>query len=258
MNPVVKRLLELLLLPPTSLYLGAALGLCISYLAKRRAQPSRALRRIGVLLTSLSALALVTLSIPQVAYWLLDSLQTAPAISPTATSIEAEAIVVLSGDIDCDPPEYGPDQPGFISLQRCRYAAQLSRRTGVPILISGGVLRPDRRSAAEVLRDFVQDELQVPVRWIENRSLNTRENARFSAEVLRKDGITRVAVVTHAWHMPRAIEVCEAEGLSVLPAPTMAATPPANLRDAIMPRSRSFRDSSWAIHEWVGRLWYRL
>ncbi len=258
MNPAVKRLLELLLLPPTSLYLGIALGLCISYVARRRAGAKRALGRAGVLLASVSALALVTLSIPQVAYWLLDSLQTAAAIPPTANSIDADAIVVLSGDIDCDPPEYGPDQPGFISLQRCRYAAQLSKRTGVPILISGGVLRPDRRSAAEVLRDFVQDELQVPVRWIENRSLTTRQNAQFSSEILAKEGITRVAVVTHAWHMPRAVDVCEAAGLSVLPAPTMAATPPANLRDAIMPRSRAFRDSSWAIHEWVGRLWYRL
>ena len=192
------------------------------------------------------------------AYWLLNSLQTAPAISPTEASINADAIVVLSGDIDCDPPEYGPDQPGFISLQRCRYAAQLSKRTGVPILISGGVLRPDRRSAAEVLRDFVQDELQVPVRWIEDRSRTTRQNAQFTAEVLGKEGISRVAVVTHAWHMPRAIEVFESAGLSVLPAPTIRATSPANLRDAIMPRSRSFRDSSWAIHEWVGRLWYRL
>ena len=258
MNPSVKRLLELLLLPPTSLYIGVTLGLCIYGLAKRRPEARRPHARAGAALAVLSGLTLSALSVPQVAFWLLNSLQTAPAIPPSATSIDADAIVVLSGDVDCDPPEYGPDQPGFISLQRCRYAAQLSKRTGVPILISGGVLRPDRRAAAEVLRDFVQDELSTPVRWIENRSLTTRQNAQFSSELLRKEGITRVAVVTHAWHMPRAIDVCEAAGLTVLPAPTAAATPPANLRDAIMPRARSFRDSSWAIHEWVGRLWYRL
>ena len=254
----MKRILELLLLPPTSLYLGVALGLTLTAVAKRSAGARRRLARLGTALTATSALLLVAMSVPQVAFWLLDSLQTSPAIPSTATSIDAEAIIVLSGDIDCDPAEFGPDQPGFISLQRCRYAAQLSKRTGVPILISGGVLRPDRRSAAEVLRDFVQDELHVPVRWIENRSLNTRENAYFSAEVLGREGISRVAVVTHAWHMPRALEVCEAAGLTVLPAPTIAATHPANLRDAVMPRARSFRDSAWAIHEWVGRLWYRL
>ena len=263
MNPAVKRLIELLALPPTSLYIGITLGLCLYAAAKRRAEPRRVLARMGAALALCSSLTLVALSIPQVAFWLLDSLQTAPAIPFTATSIDADAIVVLGGDIDCDPPEYGPDQPGFISLERCRYAAQLSRRTGVPILISGGVLRPDRRSAAEVLRDFVQDELQVPVRWVEKRALNTRQNIQFSAQILRKEGIQRMAVVTHAWHMPRALDVCESEGLTsdgwtVLAAPTMAATPPANLRDAIMPRARSFRDSSWAIHEWVGRLWYRL
>ncbi|MFT6108158.1 MAG: uncharacterized SAM-binding protein YcdF (DUF218 family) [Planctomycetota bacterium] len=213
---------------------------------------------MGTALAVTSALLLVSLSVPQVAWWLLDSLQTAEAIPPTAESIDADAILVLSGDAECDPPEYGPDQPGPISLQRCRYAAGLSRRTGVPILISGGVLRPDRRAISLVLRDFVQNELHVPVRWTEERSRTTRQNARFSAEILARDGIKRVAVVTHAWHMPRAIKVCEAAGLEVLPAPTASATPPANLRDAIFPRARSFRDSSWAIHEWMGRLWYRL
>lgn len=253
----MKRLLELLIMPPTSLYLGVLCGLCIRFVAQRLRDPRPMLRRMGTALAALSGLALLLLSIPQVAYWLLNSLQTSPAIAPTATSIEADAILVLSGDVDCDPPEYGPDQPGPISLQRCRYAAHLSARTGVPILISGGVLRPDRRAVSLVLRDFVQDELHVPVRWTEERSQTTRENAQFSAEILAREGIKKVAVVTHAWHMPRAIEVCEAAGLVVLPAPMNPATPPANVRDALVPRARSFRDSYWAIHEWVGRLWYR-
>ena len=98
----------------------------------------------------------------------------------------------------------------------------------------------------------------MPVRWTEERSHTTRENARFSAEILGREGIKKVAVVTHAWHMPRAIEVCEAVGFEVLPAPMSPATPPANLRDAVIPRASSLRDSSWAIHEWIGRLWYRL
>ncbi|QDV08827.1 hypothetical protein Poly30_43820 [Planctomycetes bacterium Poly30] len=254
----MKRLVELLIMPPMSLYLGVLCGLCIRFVANRLPEPRPMLRRMGTSLAALSGAVLVALSIPQVAFWLLDSLQTSPAISPTAESIDAEAILVLSGDVDCDPPEFGPDQPGPISLQRCRYAARLSTRTGVPILISGGVLRPDRRAVSLVLRDFVQDELHVPVRWTEERSHTTRENARYSAEILARDGIRRVAVVTHAWHMPRAIEVCKAAGLVVLPAPTAPATPPANLRDAFVPRARSFRDSAWAIHEWIGRLWYRI
>ncbi len=252
----MKRVLEILIMPPTSLYLGVVCGLAIRALAGRLQAHQRFLRRAGTSLASLSAALLVTLSIPQVAWCLLDSLQTSEAIPPTAQTIEADAILVLSGDVDCDPPEYGPDQPGTISLQRCRYAAALSKRTGVPILISGGVLRPDRRPVSEVLRDFVQDELHVPVRWTEGRSLTTRQNARFSAEILAAEGITKVAVVTHAWHMPRAIDVCEAAGFEVLPAPTAAATPPHNLRAALVPRARSFRDSSWALHEWVGRVWY--
>ena len=285
----VKRVVELIVMPPTSLYLGVALGLALAWHAGRRAKrdtgsdgsvPQRLdlplqdfqgpvfrgsfflgpgiQRAIGLGVAGLSALLLVALSVPQNAFWLLDSLQTAEAIPPTATSIEADAIVVFAGDVDCDPPEYGPDQPGAISLQRCRYGAALARRTGLPLLISGGVLRPDRRPVALVLRDFVADELGVPVRWTEERSHTTRENARFSAEILKANGIQRIALVTHAWHMPRAIAVCEDVGLTVLPAPTAAATPPANLRDALVPRASAFQHSYWALHEWVGRAWYSL
>lgn len=254
----MKRVLEILIMPPTSLYLGVLFGLCIRTIAGRKQGGRRLFRHIGSILAATSAATLVALSIPQVSWWLLDSLQTSEAIPPAAQTIDADAILILSADVDCDPAEYGPDQAGPISLQRCRYAAALSKRTGVPIIVSGGVLRPDRRAVAEVLRDFIQDELHVPVRWTECRSLTTRQNARFSAEILKAEGITKVAVVTHAWHMPRAIMVCEAAGLEVLPAPTAAATPPHNTRAALVPRARSFRDSSWALHEWAGRLWYRL
>ena len=106
------------------------------------------------------------------------------------------------------------------------------------------------------LFEAVDEFLQEVGRTVEGVDEVAGETSIFGE--LGKEGISRVAVVTHAWHMPRAIEVFEAAGLSVLPAPTIRATPPANFRDAIMPRSRSFRDSSWAIHEWVGRLWYRL
>lgn len=251
---ILAKALETLVMPPMSLYLAIAAGFAVSRLAKRTW-----LRRAGIASAVLGALGLLLLTIPYVAFGLLNSLQKGiDPIAPTASTIDAEAIVVLSGDVDCDPPEYGPDQPGALSMQRSRYGAALARRTGLPLLITGGVLRPDRRPVSHVLRDFVQDELSVAVRWTEDRSVDTRGNARFSAEILKDAGIERVAVVTHAWHMPRAKRAFERAGLTVLPAPTIASTGPSGLRDGLIPSGRALRDSTWAIHEWIGRAWYWL
>ncbi|MEM9800644.1 MAG: YdcF family protein [Planctomycetota bacterium] len=245
------KALETVVMPPVSLYLLVAVGLAL------RALTSRAwIRRTAGGLAAIGALGTVALSLPWVAWWLLSALQTDASIPADATVIDAEAIVVLAADVDCDPPEYGPDQPGALSLQRCRYGAQLARRTGLPLGITGGVLRPDRRPVSHVLRDFVSDELGVPVAWTEDRATTTRGNARGSADLLRAQGVSRVALVTHAWHMPRAREEFERAGLSVLEAPTIRATVPSRWWRGWIPRGRSVRDSCWAIHEMLGRAWY--
>lgn len=249
----LKHALESLLLPPGGLFVLVALGLLLRGLGK-----NPWIRRTGTAFASAGALGTVALSTPYVAWWLLGSLQTSPAIPPDATSIEADVIVVLSADVDCDPPEFGPDQPGPLSLLRCRYGAALARRTGLPLVITGGVLRPDRRPVSHVLRDFVVDELSVPVAWTEDASLSTRQNARFTAEGLRQRGLVRVALVTHAWHMPRALEAFEREGVEVLPAPTAPATGPHRFWHGALPSAKALRDSCWALHERVGRVWYRL
>jgi len=250
---MIASLLERALLPPTGLLLLVACGLVVRRVGRERAW----LRRSGAAAATLGAALIVLAGVPWVAYGLLAPLQTHAAIPPDAAEIDADAIVVLSGDVDCDPAEWGPDQPGALSLMRCRYGAHLTSRTGLPLLITGGVLRPDRRPVSHVLRDFVEDELGVPVRWTEDRAVDTRGNARFTAALLEAEGVRRVAVVTHAWHMPRAVEAFERAGLDVLPAPMGAATAPARPLEGLLPRMRSYRDTGWAVHEWVGLVWYR-
>ena len=76
--------------------------------------------------------------------------------------------------------------------------------------------------------------------------------------LLRQAGISKVLLVTHAWHMPRAQWSFEANGIDVVPAPT-GFTPPAQwkLRDLIA-GAHSLHESAYAVHEWSGRLWYGL
>jgi len=251
---MLTRLLEWLVMPPVSLLLCILGGAALARVSRGR---RASLRRVGVGVAAMGAAGLVLAGVPWVSYLLLAPLQRHAAISPDAARIDADAIVVLAADVDCDPPEWGPDQPGGLSLMRCRYGARLSARTGTALLVTGGVLRPDRRPVSHVLRDFIEDELGVDVRWTEDRAVNTRQNARFTAELLAPLGVRRVAVVTHAWHMPRALAAFECAGLEAIPAPMGAATSPSPALTGLIPRMRAYRDTGWAVHEWIGLLWYR-
>ena len=85
----------------------------------------------------------------------------------------------------------------------------------LPILVSGG--SPNRGKAeAEVMRDVLEQEFHVPVQWLETSSRVTGENAALSMAMLAKSGITSVALVTDAVHMPRAKLEFERVGLTDL------------------------------------------
>jgi len=64
---------------------------------------------------------------------------------------------------------------------------------------------------AELVRAGVPAEAIVRERC----SLSTRENARFTAALLRRRGMRRVTVVTCDWHLPRALAAFRRAGLEV-------------------------------------------
>ena len=68
------------------------------------------------------------------------------------------------------------------------------------------------------MKAALEKDFQVPVRWVEEASNNTRENAYQSFAMLKKNGITHIMLVTHAWHMPRAAREFEQAGFKVTPA----------------------------------------
>jgi uncharacterized SAM-binding protein YcdF (DUF218 family) len=60
----------------------------------------------------------------------------------------------------------------------------------------------------------------VAVRWAEDASRNTDENARNSAALLKRDGIDRIVLVAHAIDIPRATAEFAEAGVTTVPAPT--------------------------------------
>lgn len=173
----------------------------------------------------------------------------------SARAADAQAIVVLGAGRIRNAPEYGmQDIPGPGALQRLRYAATLQRETGLPLLVTGGSPDGSSESEAAIMARVLEHDFSVPVKWQEELSNNTAENAQFSSRILRAAGIHRILLVTDAMHMPRAKRVFEQAGLDAVPAPTIFISAGPRTFDDFLPNG--LRDASYALHEWLGLAWY--
>ena len=121
------------------------------------------------------------------------------------------AIVVLGGGMEPFAPEYGVSNLQHASLERLRYGIWLSRQTGLPLAFSGGVgwAQPDAKPEARIAAQIAATEFGLPLKWVEDNSRDTRENAARSVALLKPAGIKHIVLVTHGWHMPRAARAFE-------------------------------------------------
>lgn len=210
-------------------------------------------RLFGGLLVVLGLGGLLVLATPVASHALRQGLEPPALVGPSQLR-EAQAIVILGGGRDYQAPEFGwGDAPANASWRRLAYGAHLHRQTGLPILISGGRGHGEHSAEASLMAAALREVFEVPVRWMEGRSGDTTENARFSAEMLGASGIERVALVSQAWHLPRAQAAFERAGLLVTPAPTEFASPPPAGLAAWLPRVYHLHQSTRALHEWLGR-----
>jgi uncharacterized SAM-binding protein YcdF (DUF218 family) len=237
----------MLLLPPANLPLLALAGLVVR----------RWYRRLGELATAVSCVLLIAMSMPLFGGTMLVALERhlpSDAVPPGKPG----AIVVLTGDID----RYGGDDPGYgpgrLTLERERAGGSLFRRVQLPVLVTGGVLRPGDPPIAAVMAQSLHDDFQIPVRWVEPRSRDTWENAEYSAEILRANGISTIYLVTHAWHMRRAMLAFRHFGIQVIPAPVQIDPYPGLSLFDLMPQVYGWQVSYYAVHEWLGYADYAL
>lgn len=247
MSWFVTNFIAAFLLPPLNLLLLAALGL---WLRHRRPVIAR------VLLSAAFAL-LWLLSTPFVSDGLLHALEGPPQALDTKRN-KADAIVVLGGGTYFRAPEFGGNTAGASTLVRLRYGAKLHRETGLPLLVTGGKPRGNDEPEAAQMKRVLEQEFNVPVRWAEDASNTTFENALLSRELLKQAGIQRIYLVTHAWHMPRAARVFSQAGFEVIPAPTAFTTRYRTDLLTFLPDADALRNSSIFTHELIGMVWYRI
>lgn len=216
----------------------------------------------GTIIIMLSLALLIALSLPLTGQQLASSLETFTEPLYPETLDEAgkqtKAIVILGAGRYPDAPEYGADTVSRLALERLRYGAHLHRQTGLPILVTGGARHGERVPEAELMQAVLERDYQIIPEWKESRSRNTFENAVLSSELLRVGGIDHVLLVTHAWHMRRAVWAFETTGLRVTAAPTGFTTLSKRERGiyGYLPSARGLYRSSEALREWLGYWWY--
>lgn len=229
--------------------LGVALILLLTALLMAWRWPLLAWRPITIAFVLLYALS--TQFVANGLLYILEPAPRDPAADPSG-----QAIVVLAGGTYYKAPEYGGDTVSAQTLIRLRYAARLQRVLGKPVMVTGGSPEGSLVGEAQLMKEALQQDFQVPVQWVEQRSNNTLENARLSYRLLKPAGIERVYLVTHAWHMRRARLAFESAGFAVIPAPTRFTTRFELTVLDFLPRVDALQDSSCFFHEILGIVWY--
>lgn len=170
------------------------------------------------------------------------------------------AVVVLGDGVEPFAPEYGGSNLSHYSLERLRYAMWLSRETGLPVGFSGGAGWAQAQDTAEanVAARIAAEDYRQPLRWIEDQSRDTRENASHTLPLMKQSGITHIVLVTHGWHMPRAKrafdEAAARHGISVEVAPMGLAQRTELPALDWLPTATGYMRVRNASREWMGRL----
>lgn len=211
-------------------------------------------RRSGWTLLIIGIGSLAILSMPATAHYMIRTLETQSAVNPDALA-KVQAIVVLSGGIRHSQPEYATDVSSGATLERLRYAAFLHNQHDLPLLVTGGA-PSGSEPEGWVMKRELETVFSVPVHWVETKSINTAENAAFSREILQPAGVDTIALVTHAWHMPRAKRAFERAGFTVVAAPTVFHVESVAGIMNFIPQAAYFKIANTALHEWIGMVWY--
>ena len=214
--------------------------------------------RLGTFTAILGVALAYALSTPLVSTALVAPLERVQPLSVEDVPREGTVVmVVLSGGWIENAPEFDDGTVNHWSFERARYAARLHRQIDVPVLVSGGA------GEAEAVADLLEAGFGVPVRWVDNQSRNTQENALHSVALLEEVEPDAIILVTKALHFPRAVPAFARAGVdAVIPAPTGYFNRPNDDNGlngwAVVPTPSAVTRSYMALHEYVGRLWYRI
>ena len=110
------------------------------------------------------------------------------------------------------------------------------------------------RPEADAMAETLKQDFHAKTIWVEDQSNDTTENAAYSAKNLKQHGVTNIALVSQAWHLPRAKTLFEKQGLTVTLAGTGYTTCKQHDVAQWLPEANALNKSSMAIKEYLGKL----
>jgi uncharacterized SAM-binding protein YcdF (DUF218 family) len=193
---------------------------------------------------------LVVLSTGAFSSLLLRPLESRYAPWP-ADAPRVDAVVVLGGGVR-------GHELSAIALERLVGGSILARSMGVPIIVSGGttwVSAGSEAEAAVAARVLVRLGMPESIIVTEGKSRTTWENAREVKRVLGERKLARVALVTSAWHMPRAVLAFRRAGVDCIPAPSGSLGGRVGA-SSLVPIFEALGNSFLALREYLGLVAY--
>src|SRR5215212_7687730 len=160
------------LMPPTIFIITCLMGALIGL---RRP-------RTGIAVVLTSACFLYVFSIPAIPNLLERQFLSIPETRVDFS--DAQAIVVPCVDVRWGDGVSVPDTVGAITLERLAKAARLYRRLQLPVLVSGAG-RFDRPgpSAADLMREELEQSFSTPVTFTEAQARNTFEHGLYASRI---------------------------------------------------------------------------
>ena len=253
MTYIAAKVAAFLLAPANLLLILFAAGTLLLF-TRRRFKTGRAL-------VVLCVLAWAVIGYTPLVPVLLASLEDRYPASPPLPE-QIDGIVVLGGAVDQTISQARGQSTLNAAGSRMIEAARLAlAHPEAKVVVSGGNAdpwHPEIKEAA-VMAKILTDLGVAPDRVVqENRSRDTRENARFTQAIVKPMPDQHWILVTSAFHMPRSVGVFRQIGWSVIPWPSDYRTGGAfqwvNLDLPAVRLTQLFL----AVHEWGGLIAYRV
>jgi uncharacterized SAM-binding protein YcdF (DUF218 family) len=208
---------------------------------------------------------LYLLSCPVISNFLVGTLESKYSDQGIRLAPVTQAIVVLGGSLRL-PNRVHTFSELTNSSDRILYGYRLYRAGKAPlIVVSGGdnPLFPEHRNGQEAdrMRDLLAEwGVSENAILVEDRSINTHENATLTREILARRQVNHILLVTSAIHMPRALGAFRKAGFDAEAAPADFETGWDKSLSGfdLVPSANALTSANQAIHEWVGLLVYKL
>lgn len=246
----IHQLAQFWLTPPMNFWIFVVLGVIVW----RTRRAILICLCCGLVVTYIQYTPLFAKGLTNLIYPKLDS-------SYNKLQIKPQAIVVLGAGVTSCVDYIGKIEACVdgVSLLNVRMAAKVAlENPNLPLILSGGVT-DGVNSEAEGMSNFLKANYSLAnISILESQSLNTNENARYTALKLEELGINRIILVTQASHMWRSLALFDKYGIAAIAYPAWDdySTDKLVWWEKLLPKRTALEQTIKILHEMIGYFVY--